>query len=44
MEKFNDAAFSVADCPAKLVRELKDATVFTDLNGSPVDPFLADRP
>jgi 6-phosphogluconolactonase len=44
MEKFNDAACSVADCPAKLVRELKDATVFTDLNGSPVDPFLADRP
>jgi hypothetical protein len=33
MEKFNDAACPVADCPAKLVRALKDATVFTDLNG-----------
>jgi len=30
--KFNDAAFLVADCPAKLVQALKDTTVFTDLN------------
>jgi 6-phosphogluconolactonase len=29
--KFNDAACPVADCPAKLVLAMKDATVFTDL-------------
>jgi 6-phosphogluconolactonase len=31
-EKFNDAACPVADCPAKLVLTIPDATVFTDLN------------
>lgn len=30
--KFNNAALVVADCPAKLVLTLNDATVFTDLN------------
>lgn len=30
--KFNDAQCPVAACPAKLVLELKDTTVFTDLN------------
>ncbi|MDZ7699033.1 MAG: 6-phosphogluconolactonase [Deltaproteobacteria bacterium] len=35
MEKFNDAACSVTDCPAKLVQSVKDAMVFTDLKDHP---------
>jgi 6-phosphogluconolactonase len=31
-ERFNDAACPAADCPAKLVLTIPDATVFTDLN------------
>lgn len=31
LERFNDPALGIADCPAKLVQGLDDATVFTDL-------------
>lgn len=35
METFNDAACLVIDCPAKVVRSVKDAMVFTDLKDHP---------
>jgi 6-phosphogluconolactonase len=31
-EKFKDVRYSVTDCPAKFVLEMKDTTVFTDLD------------
>jgi 6-phosphogluconolactonase len=31
-DKFKNSQYSVTDCPAKFVLEMKDATVFTDLS------------